>query len=107
MFILGGFYLPMALLVVGMTDNIFSMNPLIVIPSILKTFLSYIVAVVFLGVLFFVYKLSSILMGLIDVPGVPMLIISLFSLYFTTVMMRILGNLHHTNKERLGWFSRG
>jgi hypothetical protein len=107
LFVLGGFYLPMAVLAVGMTDNIFSLNPLVIIPSIAKLFVPYLVATLFVGVLYGVYKLSQIVIEAVDVPVLSSLIVSLLSLYFTTVQMRILGLLYFTNKERLGWFNRG
>jgi len=106
LFVLGAFYFPMAVLAVGMTDNIFSLNPLVIIPSIAKLFLPYLVATLFMGVLYGVYKLSEIVVGFIDIAIVSSLIVSLLSLYFTTVQMRILGLLYFTNKDRLGWFSR-
>src|ERR1043166_1887641 len=106
LFALGAFYFPMAVLAVGMTDNIFSLNPLVIIPSILKLFVPYLVAALFLGVLFGVYKLSQILADLIDVPVLSGLVISFLSLYFGALLMRVLGLLYFTNKDRLGWFNR-
>jgi len=106
LFVLGGFYFPMAVLAVGMTDNIFSLNPLVIIPSIAKLFLPYLVATLFMGVLYGVYKLSQIVAEFIDVPVLSSLIVSLLSLYFGTLLMRILGILYFTNKDRLGWFAR-
>lgn len=107
LFILGGFYFPMAVLAVGMTDNIFSLNPLVIIPSIAKLFVPYLVATLFMGILYGVYMLSQALVGWFDIAVLSTLIISFLSLYFTTVQMRILGLLYFTNKDRLGWFNRG
>ena len=106
LFVLGAFYFPMAVLAVGMTDNIFSLNPLVIIPSIAKVFVHYLVATVFLAVLFGVYKLSRGLVESVGIPVISSLVISFLSLYFTTLQMRILGILYFTNKDRLGWFSR-
>ena len=107
LFVLGAFYFPMAVLAVGMTDNIFSLNPLVIIPSIVKLFVPYLVATLFMGVLYGVYKLSQTLIELIDLAVLSSMLVSLLSLYFTTLQMRILGILYYTNKDRLGWFSRG
>ncbi len=82
------------------------MNPLLVIPSILKIFPAYLVACLFLGLIVGVKVLGQFLLGLIPVPFVPNLIVGFLSLYFLTVQMRVLGLMYHANREHLGWFKR-
>ncbi len=103
---LGGFYFPMALLAVGMSDNIAAVNPLLVIPSILKIFPAYLVACLFLGLVVGVKVLGQFLLGLVPLPILPNLIISLLSLYFLTVQMRVLGLMYYCHRDQLGWFKR-
>ena len=104
--IFGCFYFPMALLAVGMTDNIFSLNPFVVMPSILKIFPSYLVACLVLGFLAGVSFVTQLVMSLIPVPFLPSMITGFLAIYFFIVEMRILGVMYYTNRSRLGWFTR-
>ena len=104
--ILGAFYFPMALLAVGMSDNILAVNPLVIIPSILKIFPIYLVVFFFMGCLVTIRALGDWLVNRLPVPVVPFIITGFLALYFLTVQMRVLGLMYYCNREQLGWFKR-
>ena len=114
---LGCLYFPMAFLAVAMKDNIMAINPMVVIPSILKIPLEYIVAsVLFLGI-FAIRFMGGALAGAAEnvtfaTKDMNVLFMALgfralwsfISVYLLTVSMRIMGLLYVTKKEKLGWF---
>lgn len=105
-FILGALYFPMALLAVAMFDSLAALNPLIIIPSILKVPLQYLLVLGILGLIVLARWGGELALALlIPIPVVPGIISSFFWLYFLTVEARILGLLYLSNKDRLGWFS--
>ncbi len=105
--VFGCFYYPMAFLGVAMFDSVGGVNPVLVIPSICKVPLQYLITCVCLGVVITVYWVGAALLpALIPIIIVPTLISSFIWLYFLTVQCRILGLLYLSNKEELGWFSR-
>lgn len=100
---LGLFYLPMGLLGAAIYDSVSGLNPVMIIPSIFKTFGAYLVACT-------VMVLIAVLRGVFSVvlPRIPVLFVGsaiegILSFYFITVEMRILGLLYRTYEERLGW----
>ncbi len=104
--ILGAFYFPMALLAVGMSDNILAANPLVIIPSVLKIVPSYLVVFFFMGCVVAIRALGDWLVYRLPVPVVPFIITGFLALYFLTVQMRVLGLMYYCNREQLGWFKR-
>jgi len=117
--ILGCLYFPMAFLAVAMKDSVMAANPLVVIPSILKIPLHYLVASVVLMGVFGARQLGGIVSSLLGSESMTTHSLSAFfimigmqavwafmSVYLLTVNMRILGLLYNSNKEKLGWFSR-
>jgi hypothetical protein len=117
--LLGCVYFPMAFLAVAVLDSVGAVNPLIIIPSILKVPLEYLVTVVILaGVLIFT-KVGDILVAAAFPKGmmtnsIPELIAmfavkfiwSLIGLYLLAVNTRILGLLYLSKKDKLGWLGR-
>jgi hypothetical protein len=114
--IFGGLYLPMAFLAVAMKDNIMAANPLIVIPSIVRVPLEYLVTVILgagiFGARYFGDMLTSGMAGdaMMGSSVTRMLLLfglralwAFFSVYLLIVMMRILGLLYLTKRDRLGW----
>ena len=114
--IFGGLYLPMAFLAVAMKDNIMAANPLIVIPSIIRVPLEYLVTVILgagiFGARYFGDMLTSGMAGeaMLGSSVTHMLLLfalralwAFFSVYLLTVTMRILGLLYLTKRDRLGW----
>jgi hypothetical protein len=116
--IFGCLYFPMAFLAVAMKDSVAAGNPLVVVPSILKAPLEYIVTVILLGSVFGVQRLGDVIAatakGLTySTTSMSVLFLSFglracwsfISVYLLTVNMRILGLLYLTKKNEFGWFS--
>jgi hypothetical protein len=112
-------YFPMALLAVAMKDTPIAANPLIVVPSILKAPLEYLVTVVLMAVILALYNSGDMVIKAIFPKGllthsVPKLFGFMgawafwyfFQLYLLAVNMRILGLLYVTKKRKLAWFER-
>jgi len=99
----GLLYLPMALLGVALCETMAGVNPILVVPSILKVPLEYLAACVLLGLLVALrFSIGTFVSGALPVVG--SLIDGFFALYFLTVEMRILGLTYFANEEKLGWF---
>jgi hypothetical protein len=114
--IFGCLYFPMAFLAVAINDDAMACNPLVVVPSILKVPLEYIITVILVGGVFGVRwvgdAVSEALLGpaLFATSMSQMFLIfglravwAFVSVYLLTVTMRILGVLYVTKKHRLGW----
>ena len=98
---------PMAFLAVSLFDSLAAVNPLVVIPSILRIPLQYLLTVLLLGgVLALRYAGEAFLENLLPVPILARVVLGFAGLYLLTVEMRILGLLYLANKERIGWFNR-
>jgi hypothetical protein len=117
--LLGCFYFPMAFLAVAMKDTIMAANPLIVIPSILKAPLEYLVTSIMLAGVFGARALGSMLasgtkhesyathdMSVLFIALGLQVFSAFMSLYLLTVGMRILGLFYVAKKRELGWFDR-
>jgi len=115
--LLGCLYFPMAFLVVAMKDNVLACNPLVVVPSILRVPLQYIVTVVLFATIFGVQQIGNMIASAAGASALTTtsmstmfagfgfkLIWSLLSVYLLTVNMRIMGLLYLTQKEKLGWY---
>jgi hypothetical protein len=100
---LGVFYFPMALLAVAVTDNFLALSPHVVVPSIARILLPYLLACVVLGVLAAIRFGVAWLMEKLPVPLVPSIIDGFVSLYLLVVEMRILGLMFRSYRARLGW----
>jgi hypothetical protein len=114
--ILGCIYFPMAFLAVAMKDNPLAANPLIVVPSILKVPMAYLVTVILFGAIFGASQVGNLIasvMGTVTFTTTSgsvllmaiafRLVWSFISVYLLTINMRILGLLYLTKKEDLGW----
>jgi hypothetical protein len=98
---------PMALLAVSVFDSVAAVNPLLVIPSILRIPLQYLLTVLLLGgVLALRWTGEAFLENLLPIPILVRIVFGFAGLYLLTVEMRILGLLYLANKDRLGWFNR-
>jgi hypothetical protein len=105
--ILGCLYFPMGFLAVAMFDTVTALNPMLVVPSIMKVSLQYLTACLLLGLVVLIRAFGAKLLRLIiPVMFVPDIISSFVGIYFLTVQCRILGLLYLTNRQRLGWFKR-
>jgi hypothetical protein len=112
----GCIYFPMAFLAVAILDSVSAVNPLVIIPSILKVPLEYLVVVaVLVGMLVFT-QVGDILMKYLFPRGmmtesIPELLAmfgmkflwSLVGVYLLIVKTRVLGLLYWCKKGKLGW----
>jgi FHA domain len=104
---LGGLYFPMAFLAVAMFDSAAAVNPLLVVPSIVKVPGPYLLSVaLFGGVLTALWACDNYLPKAIGVPIVPAVVSNLAGLYLLMVQARVMGLLYLTNRDRLSWFGR-
>jgi hypothetical protein len=117
--VLGCIYFPMAFLAVAMLDTVTAVNPLLVVPSILKVIKPYLITI---GIFFVVALLEWLSNTALDFffkgkvntkdMGEFMLRIGsivagkFISIYLLSVNARILGLLYVSKKEELGWFAR-
>jgi len=105
--VFGCAYFPMAFTAVAMFDSLVALNPLLIVPSILKIPREYLLTIVLLAAILSLRKLShSILPGILPIPILPSLLADFFELYLMAVEMRVLGLLYQTKKDELGWFRR-
>jgi hypothetical protein len=109
LYLAGAFFLPMAATMVALANSLLALNPVLVIRSILRVPLEYLVVLFFLAVaavLEFLMRrtldfdpLEQPLHFLAAVPaGIAL------TLYFLLVQMRILGVMYRANEHKLGWF---
>ncbi len=99
-------YFPMATLAVAMSQSIAGANPIFVILSILKIPGSYLVACILLGLTMTALGAAMLFPEILPIPIVGIFLSYFALLYFTAVLMRILGLTYYLNRRRLGWFSR-
>jgi len=102
--ILGSVYYPMALLTVAMSGNFLALNPLVVIPAIMRAPLDYLIC---LAAFMLIVGLSAVAKQILAIP-VPLLgtAIQIFlSLYFMLIEMRMLGLFYNANAEDLDWYT--
>ncbi len=105
--VFGCAYFPMAFMGVAMFDSIGAVNPLLIVPTILKIPLEYLFTVGLFAVILLVRWLGkTFLPDILPVPLLPSILSSLLGLYLLVVEMRILGLLYWTKKDDLGWFRR-
>jgi hypothetical protein len=101
----GAIYFPMAFTAVAMFDSLGAVNPLLIIPSILKIPKEYALAIaLFVVILILRWLGEKVLPELLGIPYIlPSIIANFFGLYLLAVEMRILGLLCRTKKDELGW----
>ena len=103
----GLLYLPMGLMAVALWDSLAALNPLLIIPSILKVPLQYLTACVLLAAVVGLRYFSGQFVGGASPLLVGLPIVDFLGLYFLMVEMRILGLIYYGNEEKFGWFSTG
>jgi hypothetical protein len=97
----GVFCLPMGLLSVALRDSLRGLNPLIVLPAIVKVFPAYLVTLLAIGVACaMVYPLSL----LFRIPLLGSLVGAMFEVYWLTAVTYVVGLIYHAYEKRLGWF---
>ncbi len=101
--IAGCCYAPMAMLAVAMDDSLAGLNPLLVVPSIMRVPLEYLVSCLLVGLLVFMLSALKFLTDFLHQPFVGQILGMFCTLYIMVVEMRLLGLLYYTRKDRLGW----
>ena len=105
--LLGAGYFPMAVLAVAMSDSVLAVNPLVVVPAILKVPLEYLVVLMVAGTAVAARLAGTLVLpAILPVMVVPGLIGTFLALYLATVLMRLLGLMYCANRDKLGWFKR-
>ncbi|MBF0320334.1 MAG: DUF4013 domain-containing protein [Nitrospirae bacterium] len=96
----GMLYFPMAVLAVSMTNTFGAVSPHIVIPSIFRVPVEYLMLC---GVLLAIYLVKVAVGWVVGIPYVGPIISMFVTFYFYAVEMRLVGLLYYSEKERLGW----
>lgn len=103
----GCIYFPMSFMAVALAESLTALNPLVIIPSILKIPGAYLLAVIILAAVLAVNWIgNAFLPQVLPVPILPGVLGEFIGLYLATVEMRILGLLYRSKQEQLGWFAR-
>lgn len=97
----GLIYMPMGFLAVAMFKSIEAVNPAIVLGSIMRVPLDYLICLFVLAMATGVYVLLSLFLG--TIPWIGGLIASTVYMYFIVVECSILGLLYYHNSEKLNW----
>ena len=107
MVLLGAAYFPMAFTAVAMFDSVMALNPLVIIPSIMRIPAAYMfTAILFVAILSVRWLGDLLLPKVIQPPLLWWIVREFISLYLFMVEVRILGLLYRAKKHELGWFSR-
>jgi len=101
---LGAFYCPMALVGLALADSIAGLNPAVIVPSILRLFGHYCVAVLLVMILLVVQFAGGWLADAVPIPLIAPLAVQFLTLYLLVVIARILGVLYYLHRDELGWF---
>lgn len=102
----GILYLPMALLAAAMADSLTAINPLVVIPSILKLPLQYAATCLLLLAAVALQWFTQKALAYLPFPILTGLVAWGLFLYTLMLEMRLLGLLYQTHRDRLRWFRR-
>ncbi len=102
----GAAYFPMALLTVSMFDSLSALNPMLVIPSMLKAKVEYLVVLLVSAGVFVMIIVKAVAVIYIPIPILPSLVSAGVSLYLFMVEVRLLGLLYRAKRHELGWFTR-
>jgi len=117
--IFGGLYFPMAFLSVVILDSVTAANPLVVVPSIFKVPLEYLVTLILLGFVYALGPLGNLIIGAAFPKGLlshsmaemfaylgASAFWGFFNFYLLIVSVHILGLLYVSKKSKLAWLDR-
>lgn len=118
-FIIGCIYFPMAFLALNILDSVTAVNPLVIVPSILRVPGEYLITLIILAAVLVMRWLGDIMIAMLFPQGFStksmaelFTMVALWAFwaimksYLLTVNMRVLGELYVAKKERLGWLNR-
>ncbi|HWI56866.1 MAG TPA: FHA domain-containing protein [Bacillota bacterium] len=101
----GCVYFPMAFLAVALFDSLAAVNPLLVVPSMVKVPGEYLLSLAVFAAVLAVRWMGEALLPL-AMPRIVAAVVSSFAgLYLLIVEVRILGLLYRLRKDQLGWFT--
>jgi hypothetical protein len=100
----GAFYFPMAFLSVIMFNEIKALNPLVVVPAIVRVIGPYLVVFALLAAVAIGEALLRGWIGGVMPRFGAYFVAQVLALYGTMVHMRMLGILYRTHTRELGWF---
>jgi hypothetical protein len=90
-----------------MFDTVTAVNPLLIIPSILKIPVEYLFTILLFALVLLVrWLFSTFLPSLVHLRILCWIIGGFLGLYLYIVEMRVLGLVYWWKKNELGWFSR-
>jgi hypothetical protein len=99
----GGFFFPMALLAVVLFDSFNALNPLLIMGSIVSTFLPYgAMVLLFFGGAWLFVGIDFRLYNFRLLPLVPF-VLRVVQLYLIFVAVGLLGRFYQRHKEKLNW----
>lgn len=98
----GGFFLPMALLAVALSQTLDGLNPVFLVKSILRIPVEYLSACAILALVVAIELVASPILE--RLPFIGPLAGDFGALYFLAVEMRILGIIYYTRQHKLDWF---
>jgi hypothetical protein len=103
--LIGAIYFPMAFAAVAMYDSLGAVNPLLIVPSILKIPKEYAITIaLFAAILTVRWVCVNVVPELLGIPYIlPAILANFLGLYLLVVEMRILGLMCRTRKGELGW----
>ncbi len=99
----GGFFFPMVLLAVVFFDSFSALNPLLIVRSILSTFIPYcgLIIIFFVGS-YICFKINSRFYSFHPLPIVPFFLRAI-QLYMIFVAVGLLGRFYHRYRKKLNW----
>lgn len=104
--LVGAVYYPMSILAVSMFDTVAALNPMVIVPAMLRTAAEYAVVLVMSAVIVGVSLGGEYAAAQLKIPFLLTFITTLLWLYFLIVQMRMLGLMYYARREDLGWFGR-
>jgi NADH:ubiquinone oxidoreductase subunit 3 (subunit A) len=87
-----------------MAGNISGLNPFIIFPGIAKVPLEYLLVCGLLAAILGVQAVLNFGLEMVSIPILSTAVATFIGLYGTFVIMRLLGLLYVTKKEKLNWF---
>lgn len=105
-FLAGAMYYPMSILAVSMFDTVAALNPMVIVPSIIRVAKEYVTVLVLMAVIVGVELAGEFATVQLKIPFLPTFVAALLGLYFLIVQMRMLGLMYYARREELGWFNR-
>lgn len=102
--LLGCAGLPMSMLAAFLYETVYALNPLVLVVSVFRVPLEYLVACAVLGMLVGLRLMSTYITAAAHViPVLPQMLDGFISLYLLSVEMRIIGLIFHTKRKQLRW----